>query len=296
MTVSGVTTHPLYRTEAAVTTTGTTPPPAGEVSAFETALRSNLAAQSATSLSEEDLFAAVIEAKLAEGSSAEAATAFTAALESEKNARRRPDGKTSVEESAEAALLSLVAEGTLTEETALAVREEAFSRAQLDDNKSALFDSHGSEGDPTIAVASREDALTAALLGLTPQSADPATDDGSAPSDDPSTEVPSEVTPQGTAVDGPDGFLFKPASDSDGRLVVLLPESLSVQVVELALYDSEGNEIESGRYAGNANGERDHYRFSKGGDQYPKDIKVVAALSDGTSVTYTIPNPAERYD
>ena len=81
----------------------------------------------------------------------------------------------------------------------------------------------------------------------------------------------------------PLGFLWKPFSDSNGNLVVLLPERGGSGYVTV-------NGVQ-GTYAGNANGGRDHYRFPFSGGSLPPN--TVVSTSSGT---YTIPFPGERHE
>lgn len=97
-------------------------------------------------------------------------------------------------------------------------------------------------------------------------------------------------------VDGPGGFLWKPVSDSDGRLAVLAPPSLAGRVASCVVKDTDGNVIERGRFTGNGNGDRDHFRFTRQGSAYPAGCTVEFQLKDGTTKSYTIKDPAMRND
>lgn len=89
------------------------------------------------------------------------------------------------------------------------------------------------------------------------------------------------------------GFLWKPVSESDGNLVILLPNALRGKVNGCTVIYSGGSE--AGRFAGDThNGDRPHYRFSKSGAAYGQNITVVASLTAGGDETWSIPNGAER--
>lgn len=103
---------------------------------------------------------------------------------------------------------------------------------------------------------------------------------------------------EGFVLDGPDGDLYKPNSDSDGKAVVLskssggarfyeavptgILENVTIQYKHkdgsITSWDvvrpkpKKGNLIEEGRYAGNGNGGREHYRFTKPGGDYPPQM------------------------
>ncbi|MCK6552015.1 hypothetical protein L6R52_39655, partial [Myxococcota bacterium] len=94
----------------------------------------------------------------------------------------------------------------------------------------------------------------------------------------------------------PGGFLWKPVSDSDGRLAILTPEKLTGQIAGVSVKDPSGRVIESGRPAGVGNGDREHFRFSRPGGAFPPGSVVEIKLKNGETVNYTIPNPSERYD
>ena len=102
--------------------------------------------------------------------------------------------------------------------------------------------------------------------------------------------------PLGGTVDGAGGFLFKPASESDGNAVVLVPEELTGQVAEVVIRDSQGNVLDVGRFTGSANGGRDHFRFDRPGAAFPEDVSVELRLTNGQTRSVPIDNPALRYD
>lgn len=97
------------------------------------------------------------------------------------------------------------------------------------------------------------------------------------------------------------GFLWKPVSESTGKLVVLLPSQMTGnvlrdQVVISSNADGSGL-IETGSFAGDThNGGREHYRFSKSGSGYGKNIYVYARLKDGGQQSWFIPDGASRVE
>ncbi|MFT5125188.1 MAG: hypothetical protein ACI9QL_003635 [Candidatus Omnitrophota bacterium] len=91
---------------------------------------------------------------------------------------------------------------------------------------------------------------------------------------------------------GSGGFLWKPKSESNGKLVVLLPGSLRGKVSGASISGSFGSE--NGSFAGDThNGRRPHYRFSKSGGSYGSNIRVTARTSSGTK-SWTVPNGGSR--
>ena len=88
------------------------------------------------------------------------------------------------------------------------------------------------------------------------------------------------------------GFLWKPISEGDGKLVILLPRSLRGEVSGVTLSGSFGNV--QGRFAGDdKNGLRPHYRFPRRGSEYGNNITVTARTALG-NFTWFIPNGALR--
>lgn len=103
-------------------------------------------------------------------------------------------------------------------------------------------------------------------------------------------------SPRGSRVDGPGGFLWKPKSESDGNLVVLLPNELRGQVDSVEI-KKDGVTLESGRFTGDTkNGNRPHFRFDKPGAGYGDNVEVVARLSNGETRTFRIDQGAARHD
>ena len=92
------------------------------------------------------------------------------------------------------------------------------------------------------------------------------------------------------------GFLWKPESDSDGKLAILLPSSWSGNVLGVSVLGPDGKVLEAGRYAGNGNGGRDHFRFSRDGGSFPAGCVVLVQMRDGTTQRIAIENPASRIE
>ncbi|MBM3266143.1 MAG: DUF4214 domain-containing protein [Candidatus Sericytochromatia bacterium] len=115
-------------------------------------------------------------------------------------------------------------------------------------------------------------------------------------SDLPLPKEPAGPGKPGVVRDGPGGFLWKPVSDSDGKLAVLLPEKLTNNARAAYLEGPDGTKLEDGRYAGNGNGGREHFRFRKQGGAYPPGTTVVVVTQDGTTVRFTVKDTGARND
>lgn len=280
---------------------------------FEKLLRGIIAPNQENKVSEEELFAGLCQERIQKLKGDETAGKFKEALDRRKTELTKADGFVPFEDAAKTALKDLRDAGVLTKEETDKVYSEAFDGAQLDGNKNALYDGRGGAGDATIAVELMESALLAARTliekfddGSTPastRSVDEASNTkqgatGTAVvSGGDATSVPDSTSPQGTTVDGPNGFLFKPVSANDGNLAVLMPEILAHQVDSVVLKDLSGTVLDEGHSTGYGDtGEREKFSFSKPGGSYPRDLTVEVRLSDGSVKTYTIPDPSQRYD
>ena len=293
----------------------TTPPKSNSVSdtadEFSAYIKKALGGDTKTQVSEEELFAALIEQKL--HAEDPAAAEFFAAEKAKLSASMaKPDGYVPVEDVAAAALRSTVAAGKIDKTKAEAINGAAFAGAQLDDNKDALYDDRGGANDPTIAVAQMEAALLALRTSMekiekgettiTPR-------DLNTPSNQKPGAGGSAATPGTTGsstlsgsqkLDGSGGFLWKPVSDSNGNLVVLLPKDLKDAVSKVEIYSAlpptEANKLGSGKFSANANGDRPHYRFEKPGASYGENVYVVATKNDGSTVEWMIEDASKRND
>ena len=110
--------------------------------------------------------------------------------------------------------------------------------------------------------------------------------DGATPSPAPTTPVAKPTAPV-VNTGGGGGFLWKPVSDSNGNLVVLLPSQYNGKVKSVSVNGEQGS------FSGIANGNRSHWRFSKPGAAYGANARVVAATSGG-NVSWTVPNAGSR--
>ena len=119
-------------------------------------------------------------------------------------------------------------------------------------------------------------------------------------------EAAVETTETAAAVDAPTpsgslgvtgeggGFLWKPASESSGRLVVLLPEQYTGSISTVFIAERDGTVVEVGSFRGIFNGGRAHYDFSSPGVAYGTAIYVVADLVDGTTHHWYVASGASR--
>lgn len=109
------------------------------------------------------------------------------------------------------------------------------------------------------------------------------------PAPDSRAELPLPAEPEVQSVDRgrplelSSGFLWKPVSDKDGNLAILLPPRLLGRVTSVAVLSPDGSRtLQTGRYAGSGNGGREHFRFSKPGGDFPDGSIVLIKLDDGS--------------
>ena len=280
---------------------------------FATYMAKALGGDGKNVVNEEELFAALIQQRL-EKENPEGAAFFKEEFDRLSVSMARSDGYVPVEDVAKAALKSAVDGGKIESAKAEQIHGEAFAAAQLDANTDVLFDGRGSASDPTVATAELEAALrameelvtkiesgevTIAARSLdTPSNAAPSAGSGSGGLE---SLTPSGVAPTGPQdLDGSDGFLWKPESERDGKLVVLLPENFTgnVERVEIhsALPATEESKIASGQFTSVANGNRAHFRFGESGGDYPDGSYVVAYLDSGESASWQIGDTSARND
>ncbi len=94
------------------------------------------------------------------------------------------------------------------------------------------------------------------------------------------------------------GFLWKPESEKDGNLVILLPsyynECCDVSIYPYPYTDGSGL-IEQGDYQTRANGDRPHYRFGSPGGSYCGGGPCSAVVTcGGITDIYYIPDTGDR--
>lgn len=257
---------------------------------FATYVQALLKVEKANNVNEEELFAGLIQERLKALKGDEAASKYKEELDKEVAMRTRGDGHVAWEDAAKAALRTIRDAGVLNKDDANKVYSEAFEGAQLDNNLDVLYDGRGSASDPTMAFMEINAALEKARVKI----------EGFAKEAAKLRELDSIMQtsgmPAGNPLDGPEGFLFKPVSDTRGTLVVLLPKQMTGNIESMVLKALSGEELERGVFSGVANGDREHFRFTKPGSQYPRDLVVEVKLRDGSYKTYNIEDPSRRYD
>jgi len=115
------------------------------------------------------------------------------------------------------------------------------------------------------------------------------------------TPIPGQViVPDGSQMDGPGGFLWKPVSERLGSLVCLFPQEYIGIITKADLYRKVGTAlelVETGIFwTRDYNGPRDHWRYVNPGAHYGQNVYVVITLQDGSVRAWFIPEGATRWD
>jgi hypothetical protein len=237
-------------------------------------------------VTEEQLFGASVADRIQSSVGDEAVDQFQIVFRQEKAKLRAETGKRSVEQAALNAMQTLTDSGVLTESERDKVYNQAFKMAQFDDDDTSLED--GKE--PGKAVTTRSEAISMAdQTSITVNDVD---------DERPFSLEATSVEVEAAYVQNVDmkGFLWKPISESDGKLVTLMPNSLTGQVQQVNVLDLSGNIVDTGRFAGNANGGRDHFRFNRDGSSFELGSYLELTLDTGELVKIDIPDPAQRYE
>jgi hypothetical protein len=110
-------------------------------------------------------------------------------------------------------------------------------------------------------------------------------------SDEPKKEKPNQNQTQASPENnnGVNTFLWKPVGENSKKLVVLIPSRLSSDPIGSVTVNGE-----VGRYSGNHNGNRAHYRFNYAGSAYGNNVRVIL-YKNGTTYTWIIPRGHERF-
>lgn len=89
-------------------------------------------------------------------------------------------------------------------------------------------------------------------------------------------------------------FLWKPVSESNGKLVVLFPSAIRIGTVQEITVNGV-NKPDRVTQDG-ANGDRIHARFGKPGSAYGKQVEVKLTTKGGKDYTWVIPDGKNRFE
>jgi hypothetical protein len=273
---------------------------------FSKELTGRLQLHNAHSVSEEELFAGLIQMQLKELKGDEVVKSYKSMLgvqestdPSSEDAPKINSSFIPLEQRSMEALAGLTESGKLTTEEVDALYSKAFVAAQLDDDSGSLFDHIGNDSDKTKATSELSLALSAAEdamkkinsneLTVPPRDLKKSLLEALASSQNRSTT--SQTSTMSGA--GAAGFLFKPVSESDGNLVVLTPSSIA-QNTSGARVVKDGVVLDEGRWGGIGNGNRAHFRFPKPGGSYPDNLSIEFLQNNGTIESFSISDSSVR--
>lgn len=282
------------------------------VSASATTATTAVAEPSATSSgnNEEAVFSTLVKEQIDGLGNVDAAKRFDIRINQHRKILERHAGYASEEKAAKFALRDLTRKGILTKDQATQIYSRSFQAAQSDGNAGSLSDGVDVPGALTKVIKAADSALATARTTLTALSdgtqtlttrnlgESTAKLDGTASAVKVSaaTDAAAGSSESASPADGADGFLFKPISDTQGKLVVLLPKEFTGKISKVVLRDMTGKELESGQSGGVGNNGREHFRYNKPGGSYPPNIFVEVQLTGGGVKTYSIADPSKRYD
>ena len=283
---------------------------------FSTFMRKALNAETKTQISEEELFSAIIEQRLFT-KGADLSEAFRKSRDEFSSSLRKPDGFIPSEEVALRSLEKICRDGVISEKDAEKISGEAFAAAQLDGDTTTLYDSRGGPQDATIAVAATNEAIAKAKSAIEivtkdaskvtprPISSLATGTPGITPLADESSSIPpndnsaSSNVSGGRKLDGAGGFLWKPVSESDGKLAVLLPEELAGNISKVEVYSQmpadSSSLVDTSRYGGSHEG-RPIFRFHKSGATMGDNVYLVVTKDDNSKVWWQIADGSIRND
>ena len=265
----------------------------GVSNSFQDILDQMLSADNEGQVNEEQVFAALINERLTSLKGSEAAEEFETRYQTQQKEFQRADGYIFLEDAARAALESMSDDGILTLEEAETVHGQAFQGAQLDGDKNALYDSFGS----TMAVAMIEMAIQSAESSITEF------DEGTATAgrlafdmqDMPAQTASAESGALSLTSDSySDGLIWKPSSDTNGDVAIILDSYLKNNIDSVTLLDSTGKILEEKGVVKVDDRDRSILFFNRPGDEYPDDLTVRVSLKDGDAVQYLVSNPSDR--
>jgi hypothetical protein len=264
-------------------------------------------------LSEAQLFGAAMSDTICKRVGPEAAKEFDKIFRQTKSKIRTETGQRGQVQAALESLDALTKAGTIKAECAATITKESWSLSQLDNDPKTVATRKETAKDlqsrqsGIAAFRANEVSLNAGTLPLTEVTNEMvkqhqviATQTNKELDATKLKSVPAVSTVSkgnfGISPVYQPGFVFKPISDSTGKLAVLAPPSLTGSVKNVVMTDENGKILDRGTYGGIGNGSREHFRFQRPGGAFPPNSSVVVTLRSGEVHTVKIPDPKLRYD
>ncbi len=99
-----------------------------------------------------------------------------------------------------------------------------------------------------------------------------------------------------SSINGQGQFLWKPKSEKDGKLAILLPKQYTGKVVSVEVMGPDGQQrLAQGKPSGVGNGDREHFRFNSPGEAFPDRSVVRVTLKDGSTREVEIKETSARF-
>ncbi len=261
---------------------------------------------SQTKLSEQDIYAAQVYSKLSK-QSPQAAKRFSELLPTAITQAKKSGSDNVMLNASNKVLDELVKEGLISNTTSSDIKTQAFSDSQIDsDSKTLQASSSGMSLEEilqyllknTDASLEEIDALKSALGKVTQaKKVSQAASASGAKSMSSATTAGSVGNKGLSLVDGAPSntFLWKPVSDSTGKLAILLPASMTGKAASISVLSPDGKStLATGRFSGVGNGQRQHYRFDQPGSNFPDGAIVRITMQDGTTKDIKITETSAR--
>jgi hypothetical protein len=167
----------------------------------------------------------------------------------------------------------------------------AYSRTRQEDRSLAIV------GHIERLISSVAQLITAIMqLKQKEPSTETTPSPGALPITEPDLTKPISKIPSGSSLATSGEFLWKPTSERDKKLVILLPSSINSSVRSVQIVSPKATKVlETGSFSGIGNGNRSHFRFKKPGGSYPDGSIVLITLNDGSRRHVTIKNTEARF-
>jgi hypothetical protein len=287
--------------------------PAKPAANFDTLVAGILSPDQNKQVNEEELFAGLVLERVYATKGQETGDAFKLVLDKHREQNTGKGGYIFEEKAARDALKEFSQSGSLSSDEADQIHSQAFGAAQLDTNLAALYDSTGGPGDSTKAILGIELALSNAkqalekyssgaqavpLFGLHADYSIQGSTTGRSISSTPGNIDKTDRVGRKNKLDGNDGLLWKPVSETLGKAIMMLAPEYAGQVKSIQLVNSEGKIVDKARYfsGGSDMYPREKWVFRRPGADYPENVTVQIKLNDGDVQRIKIPRPGQRYD
>lgn len=264
-------------------------------------------------INEQECYAALIHRALTSKKPAVAAK-FEKQLKSASETYKGNHGEINLFKISDRLLRQFVRENSITQQEYRELRDFAFGKAQLDSNRimisSEKVDGSKTDDTPVRALSTFYKKLETNQVANAAEIAQFKAEEAKISvarwrakkhTNNKNARTVSLIAPttekQSTINNAEEDFLWKPKSDSDGHLVVLVPKKLSEEVTSVVLKNSSGDKtLEVGRFSGIANGGRSHFRFTAEGAAYPKNSILEINLKNDKKTQYIIKEPNNRIE